>query len=106
MDEKNRKKTTKYHFKLFIADEEPNSMSALKTLNNICENYFKKRDYTIEIIDVLKDYKKALENNILLAPTLIIITPQSQYKIVGSLEETRRFLDILGLNNNKTKKDE
>lgn len=101
-----RNKTVEYHFKLFVADEEPNSKSAIETLNNICNKYLKKHAYTIEIIDVLKDYKKALEDNILLAPTLIITTPYSRYRIVGSLNEIQKFIEAASYHKNKNNKSE
>lgn len=85
-----------YHFRLFIAGDEPNSRMAKETLKNICDTYLQ-GNYSLELIDVLEDYNKALENNIYFAPTLIINTHASNFRIVGSLSDTRKLLEILGL---------
>lgn len=85
-----------YHLKLFVAGDEPNSRIAIETLKNICDTYLQ-GNYSLELIDVLKDYNKALENKIYFAHTLIITTPKSQFRIIGSLSNTRKLHEILGL---------
>lgn len=91
-----------YHFKLFVAGDEPNSRKAKESLTRICGNYLREK-YVIEVIDVLKDYKSALENNILLAPTLVIVAPQGETKIIGSLNDERKILEVLGLSEGEEK---
>ncbi len=91
-----------YYFKLFVAGDEPNSRKAKESLMRICENYLREK-YVIEVIDVHKDYKSALENNILLAPTLVIIAPQGETKIIGSLNDERKILEVLGLSEGEEK---
>jgi len=92
-----------YHFKLFVAGDEINSRKARETLHGICTKYLPGQ-HKIEIIDVLKDYKAALTNEIFFAPTLVILSPPIQTKIVGSLNDPQKILDVLGLP--KTKEDE
>ncbi|MCR4407476.1 MAG: circadian clock KaiB family protein [Anaerolineae bacterium] len=87
---------TCYHLRLFVAGDEPNSRQAKETLNRLCEAYLKDH-YTLEIVDVLEDYRAALENQILVAPTLIIAAPPPPITIIGSLSDTRRVLNALGL---------
>lgn len=86
----------RYHFQLYIAENEPNSQKALEVIKRVGEKYLRGR-YTMEVIDVLKHYRSALANNILLAPTLIIKSPPPEIKIVGSLHNIRKLLEILGL---------
>lgn len=86
----------RYHFRLFVAGDEPNSRRAKEALNRFCEVYLKK-NYKIEIVDVLKDFRSALENNVLLAPTLLILEPPMGTKLIGSLNDERRLLEVLGL---------
>jgi len=92
-----------YHFRLFVAGDEINSRKAQETLHQICTRYLPGQ-HKIEIIDVLKDYKAALTNEIFFAPTLVILSPPIQTKIVGSLNDPQKILDVLGLA--KTKEDE
>lgn len=94
---RNRSKTaTHYHLRLFVAGEEPNSRKAKETIEELCETHLKNK-YKVEVVDVLEDYKTALENNIFLAPTLMVISPPPPVKIIGSLNDTRKILDALGL---------
>lgn len=90
------KTETYYHFKLFIAGEELNSRRAKETIKELCETHLKDK-YRLEVVDVLEDYQAALENNILLAPTLMIISPKPQVKIIGSLNDTQKVLNALRL---------
>lgn len=86
----------RYHFRLFVAGDEPNSRMAKETLKRFCESYLKE-NYEIEVVDVLEDFKSALESNILLAPTLMVLEPPTSTKIIGSLTDERRILEALGL---------
>lgn len=85
-----------YHLRLFIAGDEPNSRQSKETLHRLCETYLKGY-YTLEIVDVLEDYRAALENKILVAPTLIITAPPPPITIIGSLSDVRQVLHALGL---------
>lgn len=85
-----------YHLRLFIAGDEPNSRQAKETLHRLCETYLKDH-YTLEVVDVLEDYRAALENQILVAPTLIMAAPPPPITIIGSLSDVRQVLHALGL---------
>ncbi|MGB9701051.1 MAG: circadian clock KaiB family protein [Thermodesulfobacteriota bacterium] len=85
-----------YHFQLFVAGDEINSRRTKETLHRLCTKYLPGQ-HKIEIIDVLKDYKAALENQIFFAPTLVILSPPPQTKIVGALNDPQKILDVLGL---------
>ena len=85
-----------YHFRLFVAGDEPNSRRAKESLKRLCENHLRGK-YVLEVVDVFEDYKSALENHILLAPTLVIAAPKPETKIIGSLSDERKILEVLGL---------
>ncbi|RME98844.1 MAG: circadian clock protein KaiB [Chloroflexi bacterium] len=84
------------HLRLFIAGNEPNSRKARQTLKNLCETRLKGK-YTLEIVDVLQDFQAALENHVLVAPTLIVLAPQPPATIIGSLADIQKVLTALGL---------
>lgn len=86
----------RYHFRLFVAGDEPNSRQAQETLKRLCASHLQGQ-YKIEIIDVLKDYKAALAHNVLFAPTLIILSPPPETRIIGSLRDVKKVLGALGL---------
>lgn len=84
------------HLRLFIAGNEPNSRHAKQTLKHLCETRLK-GNYTLEIIDVLEDFQTALDNRVLVAPTLIVLAPQPPATIIGSLADIQKVLTALNL---------
>ena len=83
-----------YILKLYVAGNTPNSIRALKTLNNILEEDFQ-GVYALKVIDVLKNPQLAEEDKILATPTLSKILPPPVRKIIGDLSDRERVL--LGL---------
>ncbi|MGQ9509843.1 MAG: hypothetical protein ACUVTN_10660 [Thermodesulfobacteriota bacterium] len=63
-----------YHFKLFIAGDEPNSRMAKESLTRLCENHLRGK-YVIAVTGA----------------------PQGETKIIGSLNDERKILKVLGL---------
>ncbi|MBF0227506.1 MAG: circadian clock protein KaiB [Desulfobacterales bacterium] len=86
----------KYIMKLFLAGNEPKSQLAKKNLIKICESYIKEM-YYIEVVDVLKDFQAALKNDVFVTPTLIISNPIPEKVIIGSLSDTQKVIDALGI---------
>ena len=84
-----------YHFKLFVAGDEPNSCRTMETLQRFCESHLRGK-YKLEVVVVFEDYKSTLENNILLVPTLIVKTPNSEKKVVGPIDDEKKILKVLG----------
>jgi circadian clock protein KaiB len=89
---------TKYVLRLFLADDEPNSIQARANLTKLCEAHLKGecRCCQLEVVDVLKDFETALKNNILLTPTLLVVAPRP-VTILGNLRDTGKALAALGL---------
>lgn len=88
----------KYCLRLFVAGDEPNSKKAEETLKRLAETRLRGL-CTIEVVDVLNDFRAAIENNILVVPTLVVEGPDPPVKIIGSLSDVRKVLDALGLPN-------
>ncbi len=82
--------------RLFVAGNEPNSRMARDTLERICREHLQGR-FELEVVDVLEDFKAALGENVLVAPTLVIYEPSSQMRVVGSLCDPSRLLKLLGI---------
>jgi circadian clock protein KaiB len=85
-----------YILKLYVAGNTPNSVRALKTLNNILEKEFQ-GVYALKVIDVLKNPQLAEEDKILATPTLAKILPPPVRKIIGDLSDRERVLIGLDL---------
>jgi circadian clock protein KaiB len=85
-----------YVLKLYVAGNTPNSIRALKTLNNILEEEFQ-GVYALKVIDVLKNPQLAEEDKILATPTLSKVLPPPVRKIIGDLSDRERVLIGLDL---------
>lgn len=85
-----------FTFRLYVTGDAPNSLQAMANLTQICETYLPDR-HEIEVVDVLRDPKRALKESILLTPTLVTESPYPGHRIVGTLSNTEPILQILGL---------
>jgi len=85
-----------FSFRLYIAGDAPNSLQAIANLAQLCETHLPDR-HEIEIVDVLLDPKRALEESIFMTPTLVTDSPYPGHRIVGTLSHTEPILQILGL---------
>lgn len=85
-----------YVLKLYVAGNTPNSLHALKTLNEILEQEFQ-GVYALKVIDVLKNPQLAEEDKILVTPTLAKILPPPVRRIIGDLSDRERVLIGLDL---------
>jgi circadian clock protein KaiB len=83
-------------FRLYIADNAPNSVRAIHNLQAICREYMPDA-FEIDIVDVLDDPMQALTENVLVTPMLIRLSPAPTLRIIGDLSETRQVLLALGL---------
>jgi circadian clock protein KaiB len=86
----------KFRFQLFVAGDAGNSAQAAANLSAFCRTYLPDR-HTIEIVDVLREPKRALAESIFLTPTLVALTPPPVRRIVGTLSQTQTMLLTLGL---------
>ncbi len=94
-----------YILKLYVAGNTPNSVRALKTLNNILEQEFQ-GVYALKVIDVLKNPQLAEEDKILATPTLSKILPPPVRKIIGDLSDREKVLIGLDLLYDELREDE
>lgn len=81
---------------LYIADHTPNSDSARSNLNALCARYLT-GECEIEIVDVLLHPERALENGVLMTPTLIKLLPLPERRLVGTLGRTEAVMLALGI---------
>lgn len=85
-----------FHFRLYVAGDTQNSALAQVNLKSLCQTYLMDR-YLIEIVDVLREPKRALADGIFMTPTLVKLTPFPSRIIVGTLKQTQIVLTALGL---------
>ena len=90
-----RRKKKIYDLRLYVAGQTPKSIMALANLKKICQEHLA-GEYTIEVIDLVKNPHLASGDQILAIPTLVRKLPSPIKKIIGDLSNTERVL--VGLN--------
>lgn len=85
-----------FKFRLYVAGDAPNSVQAISNLKAICQAYTSNR-YHIEIVDVLREPKRALVDGIFMTPTLVKLAPSPVRRIVGSLSQAQPVVEFFGL---------
>jgi circadian clock protein KaiB len=85
-----------FKFRLYIADDTMNSSQAAANLQALCKTHLPGR-HEIEIVDVFKEPQRAILEGIRMTPTLLRLAPLPIRRIVGTLVDTQRVLETLGL---------
>lgn len=85
-----------FKFQLFVAGDALNSAQALANLRALCRAYLP-QGHEIEVVDVIREPKRALAESIFLTPTLVVLTPLPVRRVVGNLSQTQTLLQILEL---------
>jgi circadian clock protein KaiB len=88
-------KKTKYKLVLYIAGTTPKSLEALANIKRVCEEYLKGQ-YSIDVVDLIKNPKLAKGDQIIAIPTLIKKLPPPLKKIIGDFSNKENLL--VGLN--------
>jgi circadian clock protein KaiB len=86
----------KFSFRLYVAAGTQNSLQAVGNLNALCRELLDGM-HEIEIVDVFKHPARALEDGIMMTPTLVRLAPHPVRKIVGTLGQRDTVLQALGL---------
>jgi circadian clock protein KaiB len=81
----------KYDLCLYVAGNTQKSSVALANLKRICAEHLG-GEYTIKVIDLLKNPALARGDQILAIPTLVRRLPVPIRKIIGDLSDTQRVL--------------
>lgn len=83
-------------FRLYITGNTVNSQSAQNNLTALCQKHWPGR-HEIEIVDILQDPLRALNDNIIVTPTLLKLAPQPTVKVIGDLNGEKNLLIALWL---------
>ena len=85
----------KWELRLYIAGQTPKSTLALKNITRYCKEHLEGQ-YSIEVIDLLKNPQLAEGDQIFAIPTLVRKLPVPIRKIIGDLSNEEKVL--VGLN--------
>jgi circadian clock protein KaiB len=82
--------------RLYVAGDGPNSTAARANLKRVLESRHPST-YSVEIVDCLVDPMRAIEEGVLVTPTLLRLSPLPRRTIIGSLSETSQLATVLEL---------
>ena len=88
--------TTVVVMRLYVAGRAPNSVKAISNLEAICRQHFKD-GYKLEIVDVCEYPRRALDDGILVTPSLAKLSPSPGANVIGNLSDTSSVLAALGV---------
>ncbi len=88
--------TTVVVMRLYIAGRAPNSVKAIANLEAICRQHLKD-SYKLEIVDVCEHPRRALDDGILVTPSLAKLSPTPGASVIGNLSDTSSVLAALGV---------
>ena len=82
--------------RLYVAGDAPNSARARANLRRILTDVDPSR-YTLEVIDCLDEPLRALDDGVLVTPTLLRVDPPPARTVVGTLSALDRVADALDI---------
>ena len=88
--------TTVVVMRLYIAGRAPNSVKAIANLEAICREHLKD-SYKLEIVDVCEHPRRALDDGVLVTPSLAKLSPTPGAHVIGNLSDTSSVLAALGV---------
>ena len=82
--------------RLYVAGDAPNSSLARSNLQSIL-GVASKGSYELEVVDCLREPKRALNDGVIVTPTLKKLAPAPTQTIVGALTDAARVRAALGI---------
>lgn len=82
--------------RLYVAGRAPNSVKAIANLEAICRQYLED-DYKLEIVDVCEHPRRALDDGVLVTPSLARLSPSPIVNVIGNLSDTSSVLAAMGI---------
>ena len=87
---------TRLQLRLYTAGDAPNSSMARANLRRLLDR-LAPVEYSLEIIDCFEEPLRALEDGVLVTPTLVRLQPEPRRVIVGSLSAAEQVAQALDL---------
>ena len=84
-----------YSLRLYVTGNTPRSAQAIENIRGLCEEYLSGR-YELEVVDIYQQPGKAVDEQIIAAPTLIKSLPKPPKRLIGDLSDRNKV--IIGLN--------
>ena len=82
--------------RLYVAGSTPQSSRAITNLKAICAAHLKGR-YALTVVDLYQARERAREDQIVVAPTLVRLSPLPVRRLIGDLSKPERVVMALEL---------
>src|SRR5687768_18622675 len=82
--------------RLYVAGSAPNSTRAHANLLAILDRAGRD-DYGLEVVDCFVEPQRALQDGVLVTPTLLKLSPEPRETVIGTLSDARSVALALGL---------
>ncbi len=83
--------TETLRLRLYVSGNAPNSVRAIANAKAICAEHFALR-HDLEVVDLLLRPLRALDDGIVVTPTLVRLLPLPMQRVVGNLSDTQQVL--------------
>ena len=80
--------------RLYVAGNGPNSAKARINLAKLCKTEFADT-YELEVVDLLEFPLRAIEDGVIVTPTLLRLAPLPMQRVIGNLSDARTVLVML-----------
>jgi circadian clock protein KaiB len=85
-----------YVLRLYVSGASPKSLEAIMNVKNICDQNLAGR-YELEVIDIYQQPDRAAHDQVVAAPMLVRHLPLPLRRLIGTLSNTTRVLQGLGI---------
>jgi circadian clock protein KaiB len=82
--------------RLYVAGHTPNAIRAISNLRSLAEVHLH-GNCEIEVIDLLREPVRAIDDDIVATPTLVRKAPLPERRLIGNLGDSARILELLGI---------
>jgi circadian clock protein KaiB len=86
----------RFRMMLFVAGDEPNSRRARENIERVCGDRLD-GECDLKVVDVFDHFQTALDYDIVITPTLVILEPTPRVTLLGNLSDTVKLRTALGL---------
>lgn len=88
----------KYRFKIYLVEKSPGSQDLINRITSLFNRKLR-NNYSLEIIDIIKNPEVAVKNDILASPTLLKEHPLPSQRIIGNIKDEKTLITMLNLAN-------
>jgi len=93
-----------FSLRLYVTGTTERSSRAVANIRGLCEEYLSGR-YNLEVVDIYQQPGKAVDEQIIAAPTLIKSLPKPPKRLIGDLANRDRVIVGLNLGGDKSGKE-